>query len=78
MTSMKEPRWTVHYNIVSPESDAWIGTGWEFFGSEGEATAAMHRHERLGNCAGKRPYYRDCDAKHLGAVHDSSEGRKSV
>ena len=70
MTPRKEPRWTVHYNIVSPESDTWIGTGWEFFDEEAQAAAAYERHSKLGNCPTKRPYYRACDAKHLGAYHD--------
>lgn len=69
MTNATRPRWTVCYNIVSPESDTWVGTGWEFFDEECAATLAYERHQRLGNCPTKRPYYHASDYEHLGAAH---------
>jgi hypothetical protein len=65
---MIEPRWTVNYNIVSPESDHWVGTGWEFFDEEAQATLCFERHSNAGNCPTKRPYYRASDWDHLGAA----------
>lgn len=65
----REPCWTVHYNIVSPESDRWIGDGWEFFDEEDQATRCFERHHRAGDCPTKRPYYRATDIHHLGAAH---------
>jgi len=69
MTDTKRPRWTVCYNIVSPESDRWVGRGWEFFDEEYQATACYERHIKLGNCPTKRPYYHQSDYQHLGAAH---------
>ena len=63
------PRWTVTYNIVSPENGRWIGRGWEFFDEELEAMAAYERHGRAGNCATMRPFYRKTDIEHMGAAH---------
>jgi hypothetical protein len=63
------PKWTVVYNIVSPESDQWVGTGWEFFGSEQEAELCRARHERLGNVPTKRRWHSVVDMPHLGAAH---------
>ncbi len=65
------PKWTVHYNIVSPEATEWIGTGWEFFNDERDAQHCYDRHNALGNCATKRPYHRN-DRVHLGAVHTAT------
>lgn len=62
------PLWTVCYNIVSSESDAWIGTGWEFFNDEANATACYQRHQRAGNVPTKRPFYNSVDVEHLGVV----------
>lgn len=64
------PNWTVTYNIVSPESNSWVGTGWEFFTDEKDAQKAYDRHISLGNVPTKRPYYDKHDAVHLGAIHD--------
>lgn len=64
----KAPKWTVGYNIVSRESERWIGTGWEFFDDEQEAARCYDRHVSAGNCPFKRPYH-EADFKHLGAVH---------
>ncbi len=62
------PNWTVCYNIVSPESDVWVGTGHEFFNEESEAEAAYRRHILFGNCPTKRRYNRS-DWSHLGVAH---------
>jgi hypothetical protein len=63
------PRWTVVTNIVSPESDRWIGTCWEFFDEETQAQHCYDRHVTIGNCPCKRPYFDKHDRPHLGAVH---------
>ena len=47
---MKNPKWAVCYNIVSPESNTWIGTGWEFFDEEPAAQICYERHISLGDC----------------------------
>lgn len=65
------PKWTVHYNIVSkersPDDGGWVGTGWEFFTDEMDATTCYDRQIAAGNCPTKRPYYDSCDRQHLGA-----------
>lgn len=66
--TLEPPRWTVCYNIVSPESDAWVGRGWEFFNKEREAEECYRRHQRLGNVPTKRPFYNPVDLEYLGAV----------
>lgn len=82
MTDMGRPRWTVCYNIVSPESDRWVGRGWEFFDEEAQATACYERQIKSGNCPTKRPYYHQVDYEHLGAAHhfwmekEAAEGKK--
>lgn len=63
-----KPEWTLVYNIVSPESDEWVGTGWEFFTKWDDAYNAMLRHTKLGNVPTLRPYH-DLDERHLGAAH---------
>lgn len=63
------PKWTVLYNIVSLEADAFVGTGWEFFALEDDASACYQRHIDVGNCPTKRPFNRKCDIPHLGAHH---------
>ena len=65
----KLPRWTVLYNIVSEESNQWVGTGWEFFDEESDAKACYHRHSTNGNCATKRPFCFKVDGIHLGPIH---------
>lgn len=62
------PKWTVLYNIVSPGSN-WVGTGWEFFDQETDATACYERQIAIGNCPTKRPFNLSCDWEHLGAAH---------
>ena len=62
------PKWTVLYNIVSPESQEWIGTGWEFFTNEEDADRAYTRHLKLGNVPTRRPFYPLGDNRHLGAT----------
>ena len=64
----KAPKWIVNYNIVSPENNRWIGTGWEFFDTEEEATYCYNRHLGAGNVPCKRPYYHT-DGEYLGAAH---------
>jgi hypothetical protein len=63
------PKWTVCYNIVSLESDRWIGHGWEFFDEDAQAISCYERHNKAGNCATKRRYYHPTDYEHLGAAH---------
>jgi len=65
---MDLPHWTVCYNIVSLESNKWVGTGWEFFDDEDQASACYQRHKEAGNVPIKRPYHSD-DFEHLGVVH---------
>jgi len=67
------PKWTVLYNIVSAESDQWVGTGWEFFDSEEAASRCYVRHVASGNCPTKRPYH-SFDREHLGAAHRWRKG----
>lgn len=69
-----KPNFTVFYNIVSPESDKWIGTGWEFFDSIKDAENCRLRHEKLGNCAMLRAYFDKVDYLHLGAAHRINNG----
>ncbi len=66
---VKPPRWTVHYNIVSPESDTWVGRGWEFFDEEKDAEVCYKRQIEAGNVPSMRPYHDGVDRQHLGAVH---------
>ena len=54
------PKWTVLYNIVSLESDRFVGTGWEFFDAEEDASDCYQRHIDVGNCPTKRPFHRKC------------------
>lgn len=65
---MGRPTWTVYYNIVSPECDKWVGTGYEFFDTKEQAEAAQKRLTLLGNVVGVRPFYKN-DEPHLGAAH---------
>jgi len=44
---LDRPKWTVLYNIVSPESDRWIGTGYEFFDEEETAAKAYVTYAKL-------------------------------
>jgi hypothetical protein len=64
----KRPRWTVCCNLVSPESDAWVGTSWEFFNTEDEAAACFKRHQKAGDCPTKRPFYAKVDVDHMGVA----------
>jgi len=73
---MDKPRWTIVYNIISPENPKWIGTGWEFFDKEEDAEKCYDRHVKNGNCPTKRYYYagikteqNQFDYNHLGAAH---------
>ena len=66
------PMWTVLYNIVSPENDRWVGTGWEFFDSEEDAIRAYKRHQELGNCPGCRPFHKT-DINRMGSVHRGTQ-----
>jgi len=69
MPEQSKPRWTVVYNIVSPESAQYVGTGWEFFVEEKEAMRCYERHNKAGNVPTKRPYHDGVDREHLGAAH---------
>lgn len=62
------PKWTVLYNIVSKESDTWVGTGWEFFDTEEQAQLCYNRQIAQGNCPCKRLYHKN-DVVHLAAIH---------
>jgi len=66
------PRWTVVSNILSPESDEWVGTCWEFFDEESQAEECYTRQIEAGNTPTKRPYSGSIDREHLGAVHRGS------
>lgn len=61
-----KPTWTVLYNIAN--ESGWVGTGWEFFNTEEEATAVYKRKGEEGHCACKRPFHNN-DIVHLGAAH---------
>jgi len=73
----ERPTWTVLYNILSPESRRWIGTGWEFFYSDSEAEECYIRHIKNGNCPTKRRYHTS-DRSHLGAAHNMKDGKLVV
>lgn len=66
---MNFPKWTVLTNLVSPESDKWIGMSWECFDTEQQAQDCYDRHIKLGNSPTKRPFYFECDFPHLAAIH---------
>jgi len=66
------PRWTVVSNILSLESDKWVGTCWEFFDEESQAEECYTRQIEAGNTPTKRPYFESSDRGHLGAVHGRS------
>lgn len=68
------PKWTVLYNIVSVESEEFVGTGWEFFNDAEDASTCYRRHHDAGNCPTKRPFHRKCDIPHLGAHHRARFG----
>ena len=63
------PRYTVVYNIVSPESSKWIGTGWEFFDNKKDAEECNRRHIENGNVPMLRPFYERPDRERMGAAH---------
>ena len=73
MNDMPIPRWTVRYNINSPEAGRWIGTGWEFFDEGKDASKAYARHIDCGNVPTKRPFHAN-DTKYLGACHGFDKG----
>lgn len=66
---MKLPKWTVVYNIASPESDKWIGMGWEFFDDFSDADRCFKRQAKLGNVPTLRPFNKKADYNQLGAAH---------
>lgn len=68
ISQINNPKWTVVYNIVSPENGKWIGMGWEFFEKESDAQACSRRQEKLGNVPTTRPYHHT-DRKQMGAAH---------
>lgn len=73
---MSLPRWTVHYNVVSPESGRWTGSGWEFFDEERDAQSCYERNLKAGNCPTKRPFHEPVDGPHLGAAHAHERPRR--
>ena len=64
----ESPKYTVISNLVSPESNRWVGTSWEFFDCGELATRCFQRHITAGNCPTKRPFHPN-DEPHLGAAH---------
>lgn len=68
ISRISSPKWTVWYNIVSPENGQWIGMGWEFFDKESDAKECFLRHQKLGNVVSMRPFHEN-DRKHMGAAH---------
>ena len=62
----KPPKWTVVCNLVSPESDSWVGTSWEFFDSEESASKCYQRHVNARDCPTKRFYFDREDRQHIG------------
>lgn len=74
-----KPKFTVLYNLSSPEEGTFVGTGWEFFTDEAAAQACYERHVFAGNCPTKRPYDDRSDYPHLGAVHRTGKpGSRSI
>lgn len=69
------PRWTVTYNIVSKESEQWVGTGWEFFTNEKDASECYQRQRASGNVPTKRPFYKSVDIPHVGVGHNLRASR---
>ncbi len=68
-TRRPSPRFTVLYNIVSPESSKWVGTGWEFFDKEEDAKKCYQRQIENGNCPCRRYFSEKPDRQHMGAAH---------
>lgn len=68
-SSMDKPNWTVLCNVVSKESDKWIGTSWEFFTREQDAQDCYDRHRKAGDCPTMRTFYEACDRKHMAVGH---------
>ncbi len=65
---MKMPRWTVLYNMTNPRSD-FIGTAWEFFSDKATAYERYEELQTTWYCATIRPFHKETDLKHMGAVH---------
>ena len=66
--AINKPRFTVLFNIVTPNSP-WIGTGWQFFDDKKDAETMYECLISLGHCPTLRPYHEGCDRQHLGAAH---------
>lgn len=62
---MKHPKWTLLYNI----DGKWVGTGWEFFDKEHEASDRYDELNKHGHCCTKRPFHEKTDRPHMGACH---------
>ena len=67
------PKWTIHYNIPGE----YVGTGWEFFLDEDDASKRYEELLAMGMVASKRPFH-TWDAKHLGAAHRWATGYKNL
>lgn len=65
----KWPNWTVLYNIVSAESDTWIGTGREFFDEEYEAQKCLDRLRSQERYTVTLRRFHEVDLPYIGAVH---------
>lgn len=59
------PKWTVLTNVAHPR---WIGTCWQFFDSEDEASDCCAAQHAAGNAPTMRPFH-PSDRVHMGAVH---------
>jgi hypothetical protein len=59
------PAWVVIAQFFPPESKKWVATSWEFFPDEASASKCYDRHEQLGHCSTKRPYYDQTDRVHM-------------
>ncbi len=62
------PKYTVFTNLVSPESNEFVGMSWEFFVDEGHASLCYQRHLKAGNVPSIRAFHRS-DIPHMGAAH---------
>jgi hypothetical protein len=74
---VKNPKWTIVYNIFNESTSRWVGEGWEFYDDD---KAAQDRYNFLAKfsetpntdgfkyCPCKRPFY-STDRSRMGAAH---------
>ncbi len=67
------PKWTVVYNIPSP-NDGFVGKGWEFFDDEAHAEHCYRKQIARGNVPTMRPFH-PSDKQHMNPcdVHNSRD-----